>query len=185
MNISYQFNNLTPSHIYNLPLCNRHTVPIYEFIDNILIYGSHEWTQVVVQDEQISKNYDPQIIRRHLPTICYNCHGMTFASRRGHINDPEIVIKNDNYLKLNTTEIVLPGDIVCYIDENDNSITHTGIICNVEANATTYDLINDTKTCKIISKWGRLGEFIHDLLKSPYSEDDFLIEFYRFIRSTY
>ncbi|EOQ90795.1 hypothetical protein LEP1GSC202_2224 [Leptospira yanagawae serovar Saopaulo str. Sao Paulo = ATCC 700523] len=185
MNISWAFQNLRITQSTSLLLCSKLAIPLYEFQDNLLIFGTRDWDEVVQMDEDYAKQYDTNAIRRHYPTICFNCHGLTFACKRGWIDDAEIALTNDSFLKLNDESIVLPGDIVAYIDINDNSVTHTGIVLSSEENGKAEELLSNKKNCLIVSKWGRNGEFIHNLHKSPYSESEYRVDFYRFSRLKY
>ena len=99
-------------------------------------------------------------------TQVYNCHGLTFASRRTWIyntNEIDKILKDDKYIEIKDEKDVLPGDIVTYSDES--GITHSGIVVQVDLPKTEVDLINII----ILSKWGRLKEVIHNVHYSPYS----------------
>jgi hypothetical protein len=53
------------------------------------------------------------------PTYIYNCHGLTFASRRTAINDPVAVRKilaEDEYIRVPQGD-TLPGDVVIYVSQ--------------------------------------------------------------------
>lgn len=121
------------------------------------------------QDKEISHfhlNWSKQIGKKHPnakqrtePSAVYNCHGMTFASRRTRIEKStaiQTILQDDVYKEI-TMKDVLPGDIVIYYsDAGDPS--HSGIV--VEANMNLIVPI-------ICSKWGNAGEFIHGLLDCP------------------
>lgn len=90
------------------------------------------------------------------PSRKYNCHGLTFASRRTWIHKPTEVakiLKEDDYEKIRLEE-VLPGDVVVYIQDGDYS--HSGIV--VEAGSVP----------KVLSKWGAAHEVIHSVNDCPY-----------------
>ena len=65
------------------------------------------------------RKYDqlhPQAKRRNVgPSNTYNCHGLTFGSRRAELAfaDVAIVLEEDDYTEIDRTE-VLPGDIAVY-----------------------------------------------------------------------
>ena len=89
----------------------------------------------------------------------YNCHGLTFASRRTHIIDwGELlkIIDDDNYEEIPLDE-VKAGDIVIYLRDGDAN--HSGIIVDYTHNVTLLPMV--------CSKWGIGGEFIHALLMRP------------------
>jgi hypothetical protein len=99
-------------------------------------------------------------------TPIYNCHGLTFASKRTWVyldSEIEKILRDDNYIEIKDEKDVLPGDIIIYYDEN--GITHSGNIIQVDLPHTEFDLI------KIIalSKWGKHKEVVHNVNYSPYS----------------
>ena len=96
-------------------------------------------------------------------TPIYNCHGMTFASRRtGIYDDAEIekILKDDNYIEIKALNDVLAGDVVIYYQ--DNSITHSGIILS-------NDILNGMRCIFVLSKWAKHKEVIHALNYCPYA----------------
>jgi len=105
------------------------------------------------------------------PTPMYNCHGLTFASRRTKVPDPQEVVrilKADGYIKVAELD-TLPGDVVLYKSDN-GEIEHSGIV------------IGDSKAGYgvpiIVSKWGQLNEAIHSADVGPYTGER---SFYRII----
>jgi hypothetical protein len=100
---------------------------------------------------------------RTSPSGFYNCHGLTFSSRRTCIDDPSslnMILKDDSYIQVPNKD-VLPGDIVLYFE--NGLITHSGIVVEVP------NIV--PLTCKVVSKWGTNGEFIHWVNKSPYGHE--------------
>lgn len=97
--------------------------------------------------------------RRGDPTAIYNCHGMTFASRRTCIHEAQEILRileEDNYEPV-AGGAVLPGDIVLYfVDEGD--IEHSGIV--LQTGPLGMPLI--------YSKWGKYREIIHYANMCPY-----------------
>ncbi len=88
----------------------------------------------------------------------YNCHGLTFASRRTGIENPRVVeeiVQHDDYVRVPRNE-VLPGDIVIYVDDQGD-ISHSGIVVEVMQLAV-----------KVLSKWGECHEVIHNMNDCPY-----------------
>jgi len=92
------------------------------------------------------------------PSRQYNCHGLTFASRRTWIWKPseiEKILKDDEYETVVELENVLPGDIVIYSQDGD--VEHSGIVLSVDP------------VPLILSKWGSSHEVIHKINECPYS----------------
>lgn len=100
------------------------------------------------------------------PSRKYNCHGLTFASRRTWIWDPaEIkkIVLDDDYENIPPSE-VLAGDTVIYYSEGDAE--HSGLVISV-----------DELGPKILSKWGAAHEVIHRVRECPY--DGSIVSYYR------
>ena len=103
------------------------------------------------------RNSYPELIIRNNPTDCYNCHGMTFASRRTGVYENSEVVKiltHDSYKSIKL-EDVMPGDIVIYHDPE-----HSGMVLSVEKSIGIIP--------KILSKWGMTYEAIHSVYLCPY-----------------
>jgi hypothetical protein len=99
----------------------------------------------------------PRAIKRTEICPLYNCHGLTFASRRTKIIERkfiEFIIRDDNY-RLIELKDVLPGDIVMYYSENGDP-NHSGIVVEM----TRFGPL-------VCSKWGNSGEFIHLFNECP------------------
>ncbi|MFC1678713.1 hypothetical protein ACFL2T_00640 [Elusimicrobiota bacterium] len=100
----------------------------------------------------------------------YNCHGMTFASRRTSVFDSADIHKiltDDNYAEVPRRDAT-PGDIVLYFSD-DGDIEHSGIVVS--------DPEPDLGIPKICSKWGRAFEVIHWANDCPYDSSN--MHFYR------
>ena len=101
----------------------------------------------------------PQVKSRTDASPLYNCHGMTFASRRTGIESYQSlkkILTDDKYSEISIKE-ALPGDVVVYYSEQGDA-NHSGII--VENRPPLY-------VPTICSKWGNAGEFIHSLAVCP------------------
>ena len=112
------------------------------------------------QAGDLAKDY-PFARCRSGPSGFYNCHGLTFASRRTRIEKPSELAKilhDDEYERIERQD-VLPGDVVLYIDSETGDIEHSGVVIEV-----------DPLAFKILSKWGSASEFIHTELDCPYRE---------------
>jgi len=113
---------------------------------------------------------------RTAPCGYYNCHGMTFASRRTRIYDGvdlARILKEDNYDQV-PQDIVLEGDVVMYYRNGDPQ--HSGIVVTVPKKS------DSITTIRVASKWGHGHEVVHALRDCPYSQNCDVILFYR-IRS--
>lgn len=103
----------------------------------------------------------------------YNCHGLTFASRRTGIFNPDtlnLILEDDRYTRVTRSE-VMPGDIVIYVAE-DGDFEHSGIV--VSSIDSTF------KVPWVVSKWGKYREVLHWEHVTPYTYAD--VRYYRVIR---
>lgn len=104
------------------------------------------------------------------PSYGYNCHGLTFASRRAQVySSAEIqhILKEDGY-DLVSMDDALPGDIVIYQSLESREYEHSGIVVEKK-----ISLMGP----KIVSKWGASQEFIHFYANCPYMPAE--VSFYR------
>jgi hypothetical protein len=98
-------------------------------------------------------NKRPFVKKRTEPSPVFNCHGLTFASRRTKITatgDINVILKDDRWEEI-PVENVLPGDIIIYFDA-DNDVNHSGIVVGIE---------EGLKIPLICSKWGIGCEYVH------------------------
>lgn len=107
-----------------------------------------------------AKKYGAIIIRTS-PIPYYNCHGMTFASRRTCIEETKEInqiLLDDNYeeILMNST---LPGDIIIYYAD-DGDVEHSGIVISEPDEFLGIPII--------VSKWGCFSEVVHAANNSPY-----------------
>ena len=101
----------------------------------------------------------------------YNCHGLTFASKRTWIQelaDLQMILKEDDYKEIPSNQ-TLPGDIVLYYSD-DGDIEHSGILVDVNEGG-------DVRVPRIISKWGDGYEVIHVFSDCPYNFSN--VKYYR------
>jgi len=116
------------------------------------------------------------VVFRTKPCGYYNCHGLTFASRRSWItehSDVHLILKEDNYKEISQADAG-SGDVVVYFEKGDP--LHSGIVVEVIRNAIIPDQ-------KILSKWGGLQECVHNLRDCPYSSQ--FVKYYRVISHCY
>jgi hypothetical protein len=105
----------------------------------------------------------PNCVFKGTSTPLYNCHGMTFASRRTGVFEDEVInkiIKEDNYIPVKNEQEVMVGDIVIYYQYG--GISHSGIVVQTEN-------VGGVPNIKIWSKWKFFKEVIHPVGESPYS----------------
>ena len=105
------------------------------------------------------------------PSGRYNCHGMTFASRRTGIWNAATVqqiLIDDGYRSV-PVRSVIGGDIIIY-HAKSGDIEHSGVVLEPPV----PDHLNMPLVC---SKWGMSGEMIHWAHYCPYETD--FIRYYR------
>ena len=102
-------------------------------------------------------------ITRSGPTAKYNCHGMTFASRRTGIwatAEIQKILSDDQYGEVKP-EDAIPGDVIIYFGV-DGDAEHSGIVL-------TSPKDSQLRVPQVLSKWGKFSEFIHWANQSPYN----------------
>jgi hypothetical protein len=101
----------------------------------------------------------PGITLRTEPSGIYNCHGLTFASRRAEVPCSAVptVLREDEYDPVEPAD-VLPGDIVVYYSDGD--LEHSGVVLTRPRPPLNIPLV--------CSKWGCYSEVIHSLNNCPY-----------------
>lgn len=138
-------------------------------IDNIQPwhYAAFEWAQL---ENEPNKYLPMGAVRVGKACPVYNCHGLTFASRRTQVDgstDTPIsrILEEDGYTRIPEPESVV-GDVVIYRDAK-GVIQHSGIVVGR----------GDFKVPTIWSKWCKSYEMVHPLNACPYN--DCTTEFYR------
>ena len=113
-----------------------------------------------------------RLILRRGPTYRYNCHGLTFLSRRANLlEDDEIqrVLDDDGYSEVTPAEL-LAGDVALYWHRG--KIAHSGIILRPRVGYPGLPPPMDSQESPLVlSKWGRQGEFIHWEPWCPYDHE--------------
>ena len=151
---------------YKLGLETRKKQPIANEMDMEPCNAGHNF-----YSEALKKQFTNQSIHRPVgPTNAYNCHGLTFASRRTAIfdsNEVRKILADDEYTQVEIKD-VLPGDIVIWISNEvtHGDIEHSGIV--VERTQLNF---------KVLSKWNALQEVIHFVNDCPYDSTN--LRFYR------
>jgi hypothetical protein len=116
-------------------------------------YSSFEWNQL---DVEPSKYERLGAVRVSEPCPVYNCHGLTFASRRTQVDEVgettiAKILGDDGYVEIPEPQARV-GDVVVYFDASGLA-QHSGIVIDRDA----------LRVPKIWSKWGKGYEFIHPL----------------------
>ena len=146
-------------------------------IDNYQIFEISQFEKSQFGDFSVY-NY-PFAKYRTSPSPIYNCHGMSFASRRTNIDkSTEIrkILLDDGYEKIDQKQ-TLEGDLVLYISPENGDIEHSATIIKAE------HTVNNISTIFVVSKWGKFKEVIHSLYDSPYK--NCIFEFHRLTHKEY
>jgi len=116
------------------------------------------------------------------PCPVYNCHGLTFGSRRAEVDYhwPVIsaILKDDGFIEIElhrTTE----GDVVVYFDSRGIP-DHSGIVVGFWVDDGLGVGTGASNVPLIWSKWGKGWEAIHPLSSCPYNSVN--TKFYRITR---
>lgn len=131
------------------------------------------------QFKDFTKEKFPFVKFRSSPSPEYNCHGMSFASKRTNVDrssDLRLILEDDGYVSIQIKD-TLPGDVVLYVSPVDGDIMHSGTL--VECKHPPHDL----SSILVISKWGKYREAIHYLHDTGYK--DYQTEFYRLSHEKY
>ena len=115
--------------------------------------------QVLALHKQLKIDH-PNANPRCEASVEYNCHGLTFASRRTWVFrsvDITTILTEDEYTEIEDMYDVLPGDIVIYFSANGDP-NHSGIVVG-----SGPPLI----VPHVCSKWANCGEFLHSLHDCP------------------
>lgn len=119
--------------------------------------------------EEYATKYPAVTFVRHEIAPIYNCHGLTFGSRRTTIWEREAIkqiLNEDDYIEISRSD-VQPGDVMMYVDGKNGDFTHSGIVIN---EIQTFEGVPDSgKSLVLISKWGKYKEVIHVETYCPYS----------------
>ena len=116
--------------------------------------------------EALKKKYPHADHRQVGPCHTFNCHGLTFGSRRTWIDNPsEIlkIIKEDDYEVVQFRDISV-GDIAVYFVNGD--VEHSGIVVEITAAGP-----------RILSKWGPCQEVVHLVAECEYEASN--VVYYR------
>ncbi len=107
------------------------------------------------------------------PTARYNCHGLTFASRRTRISDNatlQMILRDDGYSEVSATE-VQPGDVIIYVSDESGDMQHSGIVLTAPDTLLGIPIV--------LSKWGNYAEVIHAANDCPYHDPPCYYKYFR------
>jgi hypothetical protein len=111
--------------------------------------------------EQMKRDHKTAIHRDEVgPCNTFNCHGLTFGSRRTWIDrtaDIQNILNDDDYIEIDRSK-VKPGDIAIF--RKNGEIDHSGIVVEVV----------EMRGPRILSKWASLHEVVHFPWEGPYNE---------------
>jgi len=120
-----------------------------------------------LQLQQIKRDHPAALFKPGEASQAYNCHGLTFASRRTAITNTlhlDHILLDDDYQEV-PLAAVLPGDVVIYRTPlQDGGVEHSGVV--VQKPAGQGGLIG---VPLVLSKWGKAHEAIHYANYCPYS----------------
>lgn len=131
------------------------------------------------REQLLFKRYGVRWQVRCQPSGIYNCAGHVWASRRTAIYEElewTKILTEDEYRKLNMTEIPKPGDLALYHSE-DVGFIHCGQVISIEPGLTA----GGSPIPKILSKWDDAsGEYIHFASDVPFKDKipDFKLEYW-------
>jgi hypothetical protein len=121
--------------------------------------------------DDFERKFSQGLHRPVAPSRKYNCHGLTFASRRTWIHSPREIAKiltDDDYKTVAPPETVLPGDIAVYYS-TEGDAEHSAIVLTIERFGVP----------KVLSKWGAGREVVHMLGNCPYDASN--VKYYRVV----
>ena len=134
-------------------------------------YSQFEWNQLLAQPSKYER-LGAVPVGEMCPV--YNCHGLTFASRRTQVEETNAVItmilEDDGFKEIPNRAEVVTGDVIIYYGQ-DGTINHSGIV--VERGAPPFHFP------KVWSKWGKGYAWVHPSNVSPYVDDVAETKFYR------
>jgi len=122
-------------------------------------YTHFEWHLLM---EEPSKYEKLGAVRAGEMCPVYNCHGLTFASRRTQVEETNatitMILEDDGFVPIPEGELTT-GDVVIYRD-GDGIVQHSGIVLGR----------GPFNVPRVWSKWGKGFPWVHPLNVSPYAE---------------
>lgn len=158
----------------SIKLCTRAGNPI----DNTQTWqhSKFEWNQLG-EDLKRFKNATPLGDPSEACPV-YNCHGLTFGSRRTQVGNAVLpILADDGFEILKSEKDVRTGDVVIYSDRR-GEVVHSGFIVFSKE----IEIVFGTTTVipMVWSKWGKAQEFLHAIEDCPFiGEEGTQITYYR------
>ena len=149
-------------------------------IENTQVW-QHSKLEWHLLDEHLDRFKNAERVSEACPV--YNCHGLTFGSRRTQVGLPIVsILEDDGFDPIASEKDVRPGDIVIYSDAR-GEVSHSGFV--VWRNKISLAPGADTVIPMVWSKWGKGYEMIHAVRECPYldTEGD-IFTYYRLKRWT-
>lgn len=145
----------------SIHLATRYDTPIENMQEWSL--AALEWNQI----QSIQKKHPDRTYANFVNAPCpvYNCHGLTFASRRTQVEPEDFdfgtILEEDGYVRVEKKD-ARPGDVILYYAD-DGSIEHSGIVVEMR------DTELGNPVPYVWSKWGKGHEVVHHFTYCPYS----------------
>jgi hypothetical protein len=136
-------------------------------IDNVQVW-EHSRFEWHLLGELLGRFANAECVSEACPV--YNCHGLTFGSRRTQVTDVVYpILDDDGFDILPSEKDVRPGDIVVYCSAR-GEVIHSGFIVWRKS----VELVPGTKSVipMVWSKWGKGHERLHEIGECPYLEDE-------------
>jgi hypothetical protein len=128
-------------------------------------YSKYEWNRLAETLERFS---NAERVSEACPV--YNCHGLTFGSRRTQVTHAVFPILDDDGFDLLASEKeIRTGDIVVYCSARGEAI-HSGFVVWRKV----VEIVPGTQSVipMVWSKWGKGYEMIHAIGECPYLDDE-------------
>lgn len=122
------------------------------------------------QADELRRRYNACFFRTG-PIPFYNCHGLTFASRRTRLWEPasiRTILIEDGYSEI-PRERASAGDVVLYTARS-GEVEHSGVVLEVPPLPFLP---------MVLSKWGGGPEVVHSIAACPYDSSN--LRFYRIL----
>ena len=135
-------------------------------------YSHLEWKQL---DESPNKYERLGAVRVSEMCPVYNCHGLTFGSRRTQVDGSsatlDMILRDDGF-EIIAEKNARTGDVVIYYIMGLPE--HSGIVVD------RVPGIGESTTVRVWSKWGKANEWVHPLHICPWAGSE--AKFYRMTR---
>jgi hypothetical protein len=123
-------------------------------------HSAFEWNQL---SANLKRFREPDAKKLGGCSPVYNCHGLTFGSRRTAVKESNEVIftalQDDDFVEIPQDD-VRPGDVILYLDSS-GQVQHSGLVVDTIA----------TGIARVWSKWGKGDEWIHHFAACPYDPE--------------